>query len=210
MSSIVVEVAEIEKILPHPGADRLCLAQIKGWQSVIRKNDDGSPQFAVGEKVVFIPPSCTLPREMAEKLNVVTYLSERTNLEGNRELVVRQVRLRGEPSFGLLIRPDDPSWPVGHDVREHYGIGKYKDGIQSFLSSQAYEYSDKILPGQVANQLTATCVGSALTLSVNGTQLARATDQDFADGQTGLIAGTFELEESPVDIRYDTLVVTQP
>ena len=66
------------------------------------------------------------------------------------------------------------------------------------------------MPGQVANQLTATCVGSALTLSVNGTQLAQATDQDFVDGQTGLIAGTFELEESPVDIRYDTLVVTQP
>ena len=130
MSSIVVEVAEIEKILPHPGADRLCLAQIKGWQSVIRKNDDGSPQFAVGEKVVFIPPSCTLPRDMAEKLNVVTYLAERTNIEGVRELVVRQVRLRGEPSFGLLIRPDDPSWPIGHDVREHYGIGKYHPPIK--------------------------------------------------------------------------------
>ncbi|HYU34151.1 MAG TPA: hypothetical protein VEW48_18510 [Thermoanaerobaculia bacterium] len=41
---------------------------------------------------------------MAERIGVVSYLSERTNAEGDRELVVRQVRLRGEPSFGLVVR----------------------------------------------------------------------------------------------------------
>lgn len=130
MSSVVADVAEIEEILPHPNADRLFLARIKGWQSVIGKREDGSPQFAVGERVVFIPPDSTLPRAMAEKLNVVGYLAERTNALGDRELVVRRVRLRGEPSFGLVIRPDDPSWPVGTDVREHYGIGKYLPPIK--------------------------------------------------------------------------------
>jgi len=130
MSSIVADVAVIEEILPHPAADRLCLARIKGWQSVIRKNDDGSPQFAPGEKVVFIPPDCTLPREMAEKLNVVSYLADRANIAGERVLVVRQVRLRGEPSFGLVIRPDVADWPIGHDVREYYGIGKYQPPIK--------------------------------------------------------------------------------
>lgn len=130
MSSTVVDVATIEKISPHPGADRLALAQIKGWQSVIRKNEDGSAQFAVGDKVVFIPPNATLPREMAEKLGVVTYLSERTDMAGERVLVVRQVRLRGEPSFGLLIPPADPSWEVGQDVREFYGIGKFNPPVR--------------------------------------------------------------------------------
>lgn len=130
MSSVIANVVEIESVEPHPNADRLCLARIKGWQSVIKKNEDGSPQFAVGEKVVFIPPDSTLPREMAERLNVTSYLSERTNVEGERELVVRQVRLRGEPSFGLLVRPADPSWPVGTDVREHYGIGKFRPPVR--------------------------------------------------------------------------------
>jgi len=130
MSSVIANVVEIESVEPHPNADRLFLARIKGWQAVIRKRDDGSPEFAPGERVVFIPPDSTLPREMAERLGVVSYLSERTDVEGTRVLVVRQVRLRGEPSFGLLVRPDDPGWPVGTDVREHYGIGKYRPPVR--------------------------------------------------------------------------------
>jgi RNA ligase (TIGR02306 family) len=130
MSSVIANVVEIESVQPHPNADRLFLARIKGWQAVIRKREDGSPEFAPGERVVFIPPDSTLPRAMAERLGVVSYLSERTNVEGDRELVVRQVRLRGEPSFGLVVRPDDPSWPAGTDVREHYGIGKFRPPVK--------------------------------------------------------------------------------
>lgn len=130
MSSVIANVVEVESVQPHPNADRLFLARIKGWQAVIRKKEDGAPEFAPGEKVVFIPPDSTLPREMAERIGVTSYLSERTNAEGDRELVVRQVRLRGEPSFGLVVRPDDPSWPVGTDVREHYGIGKFRPPVK--------------------------------------------------------------------------------
>lgn len=130
MSSVIVEVVEIEDVQPHTNADRLFLTQIKGWQTVIKKLDDGSPQFAPGEKVVYIPPDSTLPREMAEKLGVVNYLSERTNINGDRELVVKRVRLRGEPSYGFAIAPENPDWEVGTDVREHYGIGKYMPPVK--------------------------------------------------------------------------------
>jgi RNA ligase (TIGR02306 family) len=130
MSSVIADVVEIEAVEPHPNADRLFLARIKGWQAVIRKLEDGSPEFAPGERVVFIPPDSTLPREMAERIGVVSYLAERTNVEGGRELVVRRVRLRGEPSFGLVVRPADPGWPVGTDVREHYGIGKFRPPVK--------------------------------------------------------------------------------
>src|SRR6185436_9654169 len=131
MSSVIANVVEIEEVQAHPNADRLFLARVKGWQAVIRKREDGSPEFAPGERVVFIPPASTLPREMAERLNVVSYLAERTNVEGEREMVVRQVRLRGEPSFALVVRPDDPSWPVGTDVRDHYDIGKFRPPVRS-------------------------------------------------------------------------------
>jgi len=130
MSSVIAKVVEVESVLPHPNADRLCLARIKGWQAVIRKREDGSPEFGPGERVVFIPPDSTLPREMAERLGVVSYLAERADVEGERVLVVRQVRLRGEPSFGLVVRPADPSWPAGTDVREHYGIGKFRPPVK--------------------------------------------------------------------------------
>ena len=125
MSSVIVEVVEIEAIRPHANAARLCLAQIKGWQTVIRTLDDGTPEFQVGERVVYIPPDSTLPRALAARLGVESYLSDRTNIAGEHDLVVRRVRLRGEPSYGFVIRPDDPTWAVGTDVQEHYGIGKY-------------------------------------------------------------------------------------
>ena len=130
MSSVIVEVVEIEVVRPHSNADRLCLAQIKGWQTVIKKLDDGSPQFKPGERVVYIPPDSTLPRPLAERLGVVNYLSERTNLDGDRDLVVKRVRLRGEPSYGIAVAPDDPDWAAGTDVREHYGIGKFRPPVK--------------------------------------------------------------------------------
>ena len=49
---VVGHVLGVEK---HPNADRLCLARIKGWQAVIRKREDGAPEFAPGERVVFSP-----------------------------------------------------------------------------------------------------------------------------------------------------------
>lgn len=130
MSSIIVDVVEIESVRPHDNADRLFLTDIRGWQTVITKLDDGSPQFPSGTKVVYIPPDSTVPRELAEQLGVIDYLSERTNIDGGTDLVVKRVRLRGEPSYGFVITPDDPDWPVGTDVREHYGIGKYRPPVQ--------------------------------------------------------------------------------
>ncbi len=130
MSSIIVEVVDIEDVRPHTNADRLFLARIKGWQTVIKKLEDGTPQFSPGDRVVYIPPDSTLPRALAERLGVVNYLSERTNLDGERELVVKRVRLRGEPSYGFVIAPDDPAWPAGTDVREHYGIGKFRPPVK--------------------------------------------------------------------------------
>ncbi|MGB0384964.1 MAG: RNA ligase (ATP) [Ardenticatenaceae bacterium] len=130
MSSVVVEVVEIEKIYPHPNADKLFLAQIKGWQTVIKKLEDGSPQFNVGERVVYIPPDSTLPKELAERWGVINYLSQRTNINGERVLVVRRVRLRGEPSYGFVVDLENPDWAAGMDVKEHYGIGKYEPPIK--------------------------------------------------------------------------------
>jgi RNA ligase (TIGR02306 family) len=38
---------------------------------------------------------------------------------------VRCARLRGEPSYGFVVQPDDPSWAVGTNLAEHYGITKF-------------------------------------------------------------------------------------
>ena len=114
-SPLVVEVCTIEKVLPHSNADKLELAQVKGWQAVIPKDT-----FHAGDKTVYFPPDTVLPKELTDRFGVTNYTS--TCGQGQR---IRQAKLRGEPSFGLLVKPDDPSWPVGMDVADKYSAVKY-------------------------------------------------------------------------------------
>lgn len=82
MSSLLVEVCRIENIKPHPYADRLFLAYVKGWQTAIRKLADGKPEFNVGDLVVYFPPDSVLPQKLAHsptdnppgRLGIVNFL----------------------------------------------------------------------------------------------------------------------------------------
>src|SRR4029450_12435844 len=105
MSSVIVEVVRIEAVRPHTNADKLFLAQIKGWQTVIKKLDNGAPEFQAGDYVVYIPPDSTLPRELAIQLGVESYLSEKINLAGERELDVRFIS-----SLPVMQRPAYKVW----------------------------------------------------------------------------------------------------
>ena len=111
MSQLIVEVSRIDRVLPHPNADALELAQIKGWQCVVPKG-----KYADGARVVYIPIDSLLPAELSDRLGITKYLSNGR---------VRCARLRGEPSFGVVMDLEDPAWPDGTDVRERYGITKY-------------------------------------------------------------------------------------
>ena len=50
MSELIVEVVEIEDVLEHPNADRLEIAQVKGWACVVQKG-----LFSRGDKAVYLP-----------------------------------------------------------------------------------------------------------------------------------------------------------
>lgn len=111
MSSLIVEVCRIDAVLPHPNAQRLELAHIKGWQCVVPKG-----RYAPGGLVTYVPIDSVLPVELSDRLGITKYLSNGR---------VRCARLRGEPSFGVIMDVEDAAWPEGTDLREHYGITKY-------------------------------------------------------------------------------------
>lgn len=112
MSSLIVEVCRIDSVVPHPNADKLELAVIKGWQCVVPKG-----KYAAGALVVYVPIDAVLPSDLSERLGVTKYLSNGR---------VRCARLRGEPSFGLIMDVDGrAAMAEGADVRERYGITKY-------------------------------------------------------------------------------------
>jgi len=124
MSTLIVEVCEIKTVRPHSNADRLELVEVKGWTCVVQKD-----KYKVGDKVVYFPPDTLMPNALADKLGITKYCSPLPKLaDGTRPdgMRVRASRFRGEQGFGTVQDPDDPTWPVGMSVIEHYGVTKYE------------------------------------------------------------------------------------
>ena len=122
MSSLVVEVTTISKVREHSNADKLEIAEIKGWQVCVRKG-----AFTEGDRVVYFPPDTVLPRIVSDTLCVTNYLGKVWG-GAKHQLIgrIRQVRLRGEPSFGLAVPIHCQEWEVGDDVAACYGATKYE------------------------------------------------------------------------------------
>jgi RNA ligase (TIGR02306 family) len=130
MSSLIVEVCQINEILPHPNADRLELAKIKGWTTVVGKN-----QFQVGEKCIFIPPDSVLTQEFAQSINVLPYLGKLAKLadgsrpSGGRVMVAK---LRGQPSYGFVIKCPE-NYNLGDNVADQLRITKWEPPVESSI-----------------------------------------------------------------------------
>jgi hypothetical protein len=91
---------------------------------------------------------------------------------------------------------------------QYGGIMKVKDGEYHLLTGEMLAYIEAIKSGDESNNIAADCVGSTLTLTVNGEQVASVTDSDFTTGEVGVIAGTYDLPG--VDIAFDNFVVMKP
>lgn len=135
MSSLIVEVCRVEEVRPHPNAERLAVARVKGWQTcVVRDAAAGRTQFVAGDKCVFFPPDCVLPPELSDRLGVTKYLSPLARLaDGSRPPGgrVRVANLRGFKSYGLIMACEEPAWEVGRDVAAHYGVTKWEPPLRA-------------------------------------------------------------------------------
>lgn len=125
MSDLIISPVKIDKILPHPHADRLEIIRIGGWQVVASKG-----QHTEGETVLYVPPDALVPKQWADAWGVTSYLSWKTEEAGR----VKAAKLRQAVSYGF-IAPNDTGAMVGTDLTAHYGITKYetpvKEGTQS-------------------------------------------------------------------------------
>jgi RNA ligase (TIGR02306 family) len=130
MSSLIVEVCRVDRVEAHPNADRMCICLVKGWRVCAgRDPETGRDQFQPGDPCIYIPPDSVLPPELSDRLGCTRYLSPLAkNADGVRPPGgrVRVARLRGEPSYGLIMAPDDPSLPIGTDMAGRLGITKWQ------------------------------------------------------------------------------------
>jgi len=92
---------------------------------------------------------------------------------------------------------------VGSDG--YAAIGKLVDNEYNYLAESS---DNAAISADGVNRIEASCVGTTLTLTVNGTQLLTAQDSSFASGGVGLLAGSYE--EPGTDVHFDNFVVREP
>jgi hypothetical protein len=143
-----------------------------------------------------------------------------TDLWANPNLQFKDTRIEVEVTkaggpeddvFGVICRSSESGdqyyfFVISSDG--YYGIGKVSGQDQKLLSGEKMLPSDLILQGKQTNLLRADCIHDQLIFYVNGQKLAEAQDADYAGGDVGLTAGSFDKPD--IDIHFDNLVVTKP
>ena len=110
-------IREITSLRPIPGADKIEVAQVDGWECVVRKGE-----FREGERIIYIEVDSVVP--------------ERPEFEflRDRKFRVRTIKLRGQVSQGLVlplsILKDGWRYDLGEDVTDVLGITKYDPQAQ--------------------------------------------------------------------------------
>ena len=101
---------------PIQGADRIEVAQVDGWECVVKKGE-----FEVGQQIVYVEVDSVMP--------------ERPEFEflRDRKFRVRTIKLRGQVSQGLVLPLDilpAGNYKLGDDVTELLGVTKYDPQAQ--------------------------------------------------------------------------------
>jgi hypothetical protein len=116
--------------------------------------------------------------------------------QGNRMGLI--CRLKDDKNFYFFAISADGFW----------GIGKVKGGQTSLLTGEQMQKHEAILTGTQINRVRADCVGNLLILYVNNILVGSAKDDDFASGDVGILAGTFD--QPGADVYFDNFVVYKP
>ncbi|MEN8241734.1 MAG: serine protease [Chloroflexota bacterium] len=124
------------------------------------------------------------------------------------DLDVSVVSPGGDGDFGVICRYQDNENFYGLEVSEdgYYSIWKVIAGEIEYI----LEWRNLPFEVEYANNIhiNAACVGSTLSLAVDGELLAEVVDKDLKDGSAGMIAGTYEAAE--LTIGFDNLVISAP
>lgn len=225
-STFEVTVRTIDKIWPHPSADRIELLSLKGlgYQLCGQKG-----LYHVGQKVVYFPVDSQLPPAIIDKLelygkdeagNVIRDemgRATKTMLVGDDQNRIHTVQLRGEISQGFISPLDellalqgnnflgvlDANAPDGTDVTVLLGVTKY-DAPESILKgAKLLAFPDGVTPFDVESAGNYPDVVELLmdtlvwiTEKLEGTC---HTLVRFPEGRHAVCARNNEVEELPLD-----------
>jgi RNA ligase (TIGR02306 family) len=130
-STYKVPLTTIVEISAHNNAERLEVARVYGFQVIV-----GKGQYKVGDQVIYVPIDSLLPIWLEEKLFPE---GSKIKLHNHR---VRQIKIRGLASQGMLINPGDVSSKVNpsylkleQDLKAILAITKYEPPQPGFAQT---------------------------------------------------------------------------
>ena len=169
-----------------------------GWNWL--QNESGIIDYVDGQYRIFINKADTLLLAPLDR-----------SFQGDVRIEVDARRTAGpnDNYFGVLCRYQDPdNYYMFLITSDGYtGIAMRKDGLDSLISpGLKFLKMDGINKGTGINHIRADCVGDALTLYANGTQVSLAYDRSFTSGAVGLAARSGKFNGG-VDILFDNFGV---
>ena len=211
----------ITEILPIEGADRIELAKVQGWQSVIRKGD-----YKVGDGIIFVPIDTVLtPAEWNKHLW--------DKKDPTKPIRVRTVKLRGVVSQGLIFprslisaqeiwdHMDDPDEDVS--IAGMLGITKYEKPIPAQLAGQvkgdfpnqfiSKTDEDNLLSNIAAFEELKQCTQVQITLKMDGTSVTYIKEEN---GDFRVCSRNLELKDTETNVywqmarKYDLQNIMKP
>lgn len=179
-----------------------------GWDSIT--DTDGSTDYANGEYRIVVNTDNT------------DFWSNPKTDKFSDVIIEVDARRAGGPDvnvFGAQCRhektgsDDNPVYKfyffvIGSDGYATIGKVDTTRGQADAYTYFDYSENNTVIKPSETNRIVASCIGSTLTLSVNGTQLLSVQDSSLTSGDVGLIAGTFD--EPGADILFDNFVVRKP
>lgn len=117
-------------IEPHPDADRIELARIGGYVSIVPKG-----RHQDGDVVVYIPEGMIVPEEILRAIGLWDEAKDKGGLAGSDGRRVKAARFRGVVSQGLVYLPEFPV-VEGEEYTEELGIVKYAPPIPTNLDGE--------------------------------------------------------------------------
>jgi RNA ligase (TIGR02306 family) len=135
MTRKMAYVVTIDAVQSIAGADAIEVAQVGGWAVVTKKGE-----YAPGDRAVYFEIDAFLPEGNPGWQFLVDKASR--TMDGRRGHVLRTVRLRGQVSQGLLIKPADLGLDVaapapGEDLAPVLGVSRYEPPVPAELSGVA-------------------------------------------------------------------------
>lgn len=126
---------------------------------------------------------------------------------------VSQVSGPDDNAYGLICRYQNEEnfyvFLISGDG--HYAIGKYQSGspqVQYLTGEGKYVFSEAINQGVAKNDIRASCIGSELSIAVNGIPLETVSDPTFVTGDVGL--GVSPFQPGTAVIEFDSIRVIAP